>query len=489
MEEKESGDKVVIGASLVGGVAGALFFGNPVGAAALAILAATGASPAKAKDEIVPEVATSPLSVVASPPPVAAQKTSAAVPAAPGSASAASEAMSGRQVAELSSKLSELESQLSASSAPSAALRAKEEEVAMLTTKLTVNEAKLADLQAQLAALKSGAPAAEAAPADGASSAMAAMEAEADRVILEIQLVFTGRSVSASLPATSTTDALSLEARRLLGLQGQGISLLVNGVRLAPGVPLTKTKVLSYANDEVVTENVVVLTSARGEFWQLPSAEPSSPETPLINDAGSAMAAMEAEAERTVLDVQVIYDGRSVCATLPAASTTDSLATEAERLLGLQGQGISLLVNGVRLAPGVPLTKTKVLSYANDEVVTENVVVLTSARGEKWKAPAGKMAAETVAAMAAEEAARTVLDVQIVYNGRSVCASLPAASTTDALVREAERLLGLQGQGISLLVNGVGLSPGVPLTSTPVLTTYANNEVVTENVVVLTRGA
>jgi len=359
----------------------------------------------------------------------------------------------------------------------------------MLTTKLTVNEAKLADLQAQLAALKSGAPAAEAAPADGASSAMAAMEAEADRVILEIQLVFTGRSVSASLPATSTTDALSLEARRLLGLQGQGISLLVNGVRLAPGVPLTKTKVLSYANDEVVTENVVVLTSARGEFWQLPSAEPSSPETPLINDAGSAMAAMEAEAERTVLDVQVIYDGRSVCATLPAASTTDSLATEAERLLGLQRQGISLLVNGVRLAPGVPLTKTKVLSYANDEVVTENVVVLTSARGEKWKAPAGKMAAETVAAMAAEEAARTVLDVQIVYNGRSVCASLPAASTTDALVREAERLLGLQGQGISLLVNGVGLSPGVPLTSTPVLTTYANNEVVTENVVVLTRGA
>ena len=322
MEEKESGDKVVIGASLVGGVAGALFFGNPVGAAALAILAATGASPAKAKDEIVPEVATSPLSVVASPPPVAAQKTSAAVPAAPGSASAASEAMSGRQVAELSSKLSELESQLSASSAPSAALRAKEEEVAMLTTKLTVNEAKLADLQAQLAALKSGAPAAEAAPADGASSAMAAMEAEADRVILEIQLVFTGRSVSASLPATSTTDALSLEARRLLGLQGQGISLLVNGVRLAPGVPLTKTKVLSYANDEVVTENVVVLTSARGEKWKAPAGK-------MAAETVAAMAAEEAA--RTVLDVQIVYNGRSVCASIAPVARKPLPAARSKR--------------------------------------------------------------------------------------------------------------------------------------------------------------
>ena len=55
------------------------------------------------------------------------------------------------------------------------------------------------------------------------------------------------------------------------------------------------------------------------------------------------------------------------------------------------------------------------LTLLDDAIVTETVVVETSKGGEKWQS-SGDDAGSMIAAMAEEEAARTVLDVQLVYN-------------------------------------------------------------------------
>jgi len=207
-----------------------------------------------------------------------------------------------------------------------------------------------------------------------------------------------------------------------------------------------------------------------------------------VPPAGPIAPMTKEEAKQTVLEVQLVCNGRTVVAALPASSPTDALAFEASRLLSMPLGGVSMLVNGVTLTPNKALTDTAVLTYSPEGIATENVVVVASTKSEMWKAVDPS---EAIAKMAREAAEQTILDVQLIHSDRTAVATIPAAATTDTLAIEAAELLGLQGElqakGLNLLVNGVSLEPGRALAETPILG-YSNNAAFTENVVVVARS-
>lgn len=103
--------------------------------------------------------------------------------------------------------------------------------------------------------------------------------------------------------------------------------------------------------------------------------------TPSTVDAAFAAYADE-EAKHTVLEVELIHQGeRRALATVAASSTTEALTLEAARLLELDGDEVTLISKGMRLRPGVPLSKS-VLAYNCNQVFTESVLVMA-----KPKAP------------------------------------------------------------------------------------------------------
>jgi hypothetical protein len=62
--------------------------------------------------------------------------------------------------------------------------------------------------------------------------------------------------------------------------------------------------------------------------------------------------------------VQMVHEHQCIATNVSAAGTTETLMGEATRLFRLHGRNVTLLVDGQRMKPGVPLSKSALVCSA-----------------------------------------------------------------------------------------------------------------------------